>query len=148
MATAHAAPGLSVLVNRGLAGIVVGGLVGGVAFGILMQLTGMIPMVAMLVGSDSAGIGWLVHLVISAGIGTSFGLLLGAWATTMASSTGLGLGYGVVWWVLGGLLIMPAWLGMGMFTFNTMAWMSLIGHLVYGLLLGVVYALVAPRLSR
>jgi hypothetical protein len=77
MATAHAAPGLSVLVNRGLAGIV-GGLVGGVAFGILMQLTGMIPMVAMLVGSDSAGIGWLVHLVISAGIGASFGLLLGA----------------------------------------------------------------------
>ena len=147
MATAHAAPGLSVLVNRGLAGIV-GGLVGGVAFGILMQLTGMIPMVAMLVGSDSAGIGWLVHLVISAGIGASFGLLLGAWATTMASSTGLGLGYGVVWWVLGGLLIMPAWLGMGMFTINTMAWMSLLGHLIYGLLLGVVYALVAPRLSR
>jgi hypothetical protein len=146
MATAHAAPSLSVLVNRGLAGIV-GGLVGGVAFGILMQLTGMIPMVAMLVGSDSAGIGWLVHLVISAGIGAGFGVLLGAWATTMASSTGLGLGYGVVWWVLGGLLIMPAWLGMGMFTFNTMAWMSLIGHLIYGLLLGVVYALVRPRLA-
>jgi hypothetical protein len=66
----------------------------------------------------------------------------------MASSTGLGLGYGVVWWVLGGLLIMPAWLGMGVFMFNTMAWMSLLGHLIYGLLLGVVYALVAPRLSR
>jgi hypothetical protein len=147
MATAHAAPGLSVLVNRGLAGIV-GGLVGGVAFGILMQLTGMIPMVAMLVGSDSVPIGWLVHLVISAGIGAGFGVLLGAWATAMARSTGLGLGYGVVWWVLGGLLIMPAWLGMGVFMFNTMAWMSLLGHLIYGLLLGVVYALVAPRLSR
>jgi hypothetical protein len=147
MATAHAAPGLSVLVNRGIAGIV-GGLVGGVAFGILMQLTGMIPMVAMLVGSDSAPIGWLVHLVISAGIGAGFGVLLGGWATAMARSTGLGLGYGVVWWVLGGLLIMPAWLGMGVFMFNAMAWMSLLGHLIYGLLLGVVYALVAPRLSR
>ena len=147
MATAHAAPGLSVLVNRGLAGIV-GGLVGGVAFGILMQLTGMIPMVAMLVGSDSAGIGWLVHLVISAGIGASFGVLIGGWATAMAPSTGLGLAYGVIWWVLGGLLIMPAWLGMGVFMFYTMAWMSLLGHLIYGLLLGVVYALVAPRLSR
>ncbi len=147
MATAHAAPGLSVLVNRGLAGIV-GGLVGGVAFGILMQLTGMIPMVAMLVGSDSALIGWLVHLVISAGIGAGFGVLLGGWATAMAPSTGLGLGYGVLWWVLGGLLIMPAWLGMGVFMFNAMAWMSLLGHLIYGLLLGVVYALVAPRLSR
>ncbi|SRR5688500_16901171 len=89
MATAHAAPGLSVLVNRGLAGIV-GGLVGGVAFGILMQLTGMIPMVAMLVGSDSVPIGWLVHLVISAGIGAGFGVLLGGWAPAMAPSTGLG----------------------------------------------------------
>ena len=147
MATAHAAPGVTGLVNRGIAGVV-GGLVGGVAFGVLMQVTGMIPMVAMLVGSDSAGIGWLVHLVISAGIGASFGLLLGGWATTMASSTGLGLGYGVVWWVLGGLVIMPAWLGMGVFMFNTMAWMSLLGHLIYGLLLGVVYALVTPRLSR
>jgi hypothetical protein len=50
--------------------------------------------------------------------------------------------------VLGGLLIMPAWLGMGVFMLNAMAWMSLLGHLIYGLLLGVVYALVAPRLSR
>jgi hypothetical protein len=107
----------------------------------------MIGMVAMLVGTQSVGIGWLVHLVISAGIGAGFGLVLGAQATTMAGSTGLGLGYGVVWWVLGGLLIMPAWLGMSVFTFNTMAWMSLLGHVVYGLLLGVVYALVGPRLS-
>ena len=147
MTTAHAGAGLKVLLNRALAGVV-GGLAGGVVFGVLMQVMGMIGMVAMLVGSEAVGIGWLVHLVISAGIGASFGVLLGALATAMARSTGLGLGYGVVWWVLGGLLIMPAWLGMGVFMFNTMAWMSLLGHLIYGLLLGVVYALVAPRLSR
>jgi hypothetical protein len=147
MATAHVAPGVTGLVSRGIAGVV-GGLVGGVAFGVLMQVMGMISMVAMLVGSDSAGIGWLVHLVISAGIGASFGLLLGAAATTAARAIGLGAVYGVVWWVLGGLLIMPAWLGMGVFTFNTAAWMSLIGHLLYGVLLGATYALVQPRLSR
>lgn len=50
------APGVTGLVNRGVAGIA-GGLVGGVAFGLLMQVMGMIPMVAMLVGSNSAGIG-------------------------------------------------------------------------------------------
>jgi hypothetical protein len=147
MATAHAAPGVTGLVNRGIAGIV-GGLVGGVAFGVLMQVMGMIPMVAMLVGSESVGIGWLVHLVISAGIGASFGLLLGAAATGAVRAIGLGAMYGIVWWVLGGLLIMPAWLGMPVFTFNTAAWMSLVGHLVYGLLLGATYALVRPRLSR
>ena len=147
MATAHAAPGMTGLVNRGIAGIV-GGLVGGVAFGVLMQMMGMIPMVAMLVGSNSIGIGWLVHLAISAGIGASFGLLLGAAATGTARATGLGALYGVVWWVLGGLVIMPAWLGMPVFTFTTAAWMSLVGHLVYGVLLGAAYALVRPRLSR
>jgi hypothetical protein len=29
-----------------------------------------------------------------------------------------------------------------------MAWMSLLGHLIYGVLLGAVYALVRARLSR
>lgn len=86
--------------------------------------------------------------MISAGIGASFGLLLGPAATGAVRGIGLGAGYGVVWWVLGGVVIMPAWLGMPVFTFGTAAWMSLIGHLVYGLLLGAVYVAVRPRLSR
>jgi uncharacterized membrane-anchored protein YhcB (DUF1043 family) len=40
---------------------------------------------------------------------------------------------------------MPARLGMGVFTFNTMAWLSLVGHLVYGLALGIVFALLSRR---
>jgi hypothetical protein len=56
----------------------------------------------------------------------------------------------VLWWVLGALLIMPAWLGMTemVFKVNTTAWRSLAGHLAYGLLLGLVYALARPRLRR
>ena len=46
------------------------------------------------------------------------------------------------------LLIMPAKLGMPTFTFNTTAWQSLMGHLIYGLVLGIVYALLRPRLRR
>ena len=51
-------------------------------------------------------------------------------------------------WVLGALLVMPAKLGMQLFMVNTTAWQSLLGHLIYGLLLGVVYALVRTRLQR
>jgi hypothetical protein len=58
------------------------------------------------------------------------------------------VGYGLVWWVLGPLLIMPARLGMDLFIFNAMTRQSLMGHLVYGLVLGLVYALVRPRLGR
>jgi len=52
---------------------VVGGLVGGLAFGVLMQMMDMIPMVAMLVGGDSVAVGWILHLVIAAGIGGASG---------------------------------------------------------------------------
>jgi uncharacterized membrane protein YagU involved in acid resistance len=127
---------------------IIGGLVGGVAFGILMQVTDVIPMVAMLVGSEAAVVGWLVHLAISAFIGATFAVLFGRYVTSAGTSTAIGAGYGVVWWVLGGLLLMPARLGMDLFVFTTMAWQSLMGHVIYGILLGVVYGLVAPRLQR
>jgi len=39
---------------------VVGGLAGGLLFGVLMQTIGMIPMVAMLVGSKSVVVGWRI----------------------------------------------------------------------------------------
>ncbi len=127
---------------------IIGGLVGGVAFGILMQMINMIPMVAMLVGSKSVPVGWLVHLAIAAFIGATFAVLFGRYATSVGTSTVIGAGYGVVWWVLGALILMPARLGMDVFMFNTMAWQSLMGHVIYGLLLGAVYGLVAPRLQR
>jgi len=113
-----------------------------------MQMMDMIPMVAMLVGSEAVAVGWLVHLAIAAFIGATFAVLFGRYATSVGFSTAIGVGYGVVWWVLGALILMPAKLGMDVFMFNTMSWQSLVGHLIYGLLLGAVYALVAPRLQR
>jgi len=103
-------------------------------------------MVAMLVGSEAVVVGWLVHLAIAAFIGAIFALLLARSATGVGSAAVAGVAYGVAWWVLGALILMPARLGMDLFMFNTMAWQSLIGHVMYGPLLGVVYALVRPRL--
>lgn len=127
---------------------IAGGLVGGVAFGLLMQATGIIPMVAMLVGSSSPLVGWLVHLAISAAIGASFAVLFGRYATSASRSVAVGVGYGAFWWVLGGLLLMPVRLGMEPFVLSTTAWQSLIGHLLYGLLLGLTYAIALARLPR
>jgi hypothetical protein len=146
MTTARVSSGL-LAPSRIRAGIV-GGLVGGIAFGVLMQTTGVLAMVAMLVGSGTVAVGWLVHLAISAFIGATFGVLFGRYAISVGRSTAIGIGYGLLWWILGGLILMPAKLGMDVFVFSTMAWQSLLGHLVYGLLLGAVYALGAPRLQR
>lgn len=121
---------------------VLGGLAGGVVFGIMMTAMGKIPMIAALVGSDSSAIGWLVHLVISVAAGLLFVWLLGDLATSYGGGAGYGVLYGFVWWILGPLLIMPVLLGMGpqfgnMFAIDNL--MSLAGHLVFGLLLGLTY---------
>ena len=132
------------LPDRALAGVL-GGLAGGIVFGMLMAMMGMLPMVASLVGSNSPWIGLGVHLVISIGFGLAFtvpfaGLLLRSYGV----ATLAGLGYGVFWWVFGPLVIMPAMLGMPLFMVDVMSLSSLMGHLVYGVLL----ALVAVRVLK
>jgi hypothetical protein len=126
------------------------GLVGGVAFGVLMQAMDMLGMVAMLVGSTSVAVGWLVHLAISAFLGGVFALLVGRAATTPARAALMGLGYGVVWWVLGALLLMPEKLGMTDMVFHVgkVQWQSLLGHVVYGLLLGVTLGIPTRPAAR
>lgn len=139
--------------------IVAGALAGtlaGLVFGMMMQMmtaptpdgtqVPMMAMVAMVVRSESLVVGWLYHLVNSAVIGALFGALLGAKATTYGSGARLGAVWGIVWWVLGALILMPLFLGMPAFAPLRMAPMrpvamgSLMGHLLYGLLLGLTYA--------
>jgi hypothetical protein len=124
--------------NKIIGGIV-GGIAGGIVFGLMMALMGMMPMIAGLVGSQSAAVGWIVHLAISMFIGATFALLFGDRSTAYATGLLWGLGYGVIWWVLGPLVIMPALMGMPLFMFNSMTLMSLVGHLIYGAVTGLVY---------
>lgn len=126
-ASVQASTGLTTRVTHG----VVAGIAGGVVFGALMAMMGMLPMIAMLVGSSSALVGALVHLVISTGLGVLFAVSVPALRT--GATLGAGAAYGALWWVLGPLLIMPAWMGMPLFSVDTMATRSLIGHVVYGL---------------
>jgi hypothetical protein len=82
---------------------------------------------------------------ISAVVGALFGWLLGAKAIAYGSGATLGAVWGVVWWVLGGLILMPMFLGMPVFAPLRMAPMrpvamgSLVGHLIYGIIAGLVY---------
>lgn len=132
-----------------------GGLVGGVVFGLMMQMMtaptpdgGQMPVIAMvgqIVGSPTVGAGWAYHLFNSAVIGAVFGWLLGGRVHTYASALGWGAAYGVAWWILGGLILMPVFLGMPAFAplmmppMQMVAIGSLVGHLIYGLILGGTY---------
>jgi hypothetical protein len=53
-------------------------------------------------------------MVISAIIGVGFGLVFGAKALDFGSGALWGAIYGVIWWILGPLLIMPIMMGMAL----------------------------------
>ncbi len=78
-----------------------------------MALMGMLPMVGMLVGQESALVGFVVHMVISAIIGAGYGLTAPRLPAGVGTAIGYGAVYGVIWWVLGALLM----LGMGEMVF-------------------------------
>ena len=134
--------------GRGAVGGVLGGLAGGMVFGMMMQMMDAMPMIAMLVGSESIAVAWVVHLAISAFIGVVFGVLVAGRGWGLGALAGTGAVYGVAWWVLGPLLLMPAKLGMPLFQFDTMVWQSLMGHVVFGVVLGLVAGLWLRRISR
>ncbi len=148
MAVTNNRPSAVASTQNALVAGVAGGISGGIVFGVFMQMMGMMPMIGMLVGTESVAVGWVVHLAISAFIGATFALLFGRRAMGIGISALLGLLYGIVWWILGALLIMPTWLGMGVFVIDSMTLQSLMGHLMYGLVLGVVYGLVRPRVGQ
>jgi hypothetical protein len=102
-------------------------------------------MIGKMVGYPNAVVGFLVHMVISAGIGGSFGLLLGSAVTGRISGLFTGMAYGAVWWFLGPLTLMPFFMGMGLgvnwnLTAATNMLPSLMGHAIFGLVLGLVYS--------
>lgn len=144
MSTAHA-HALPVAHRLRLTFGAAGGFAGGIIFGLLMQMMGMLGMVAQLVGASAAAVGWLVHLAVSALIGAAYAVIFGGVAERWSVAVASGLGYGLVWWVLDGLILMPARLGMDLFLLDTTTMQSLMGHLVYGLVLGLVFAALAHR---
>ena len=124
------------------------GVLGGIVFGLMMQMLmpPMMGMIGSLVGAPS--LGWLVHLVISAIIGAGFGLVLGRFVAGWPTALGFGAAYGFVWWILGPLLVMPTMMGMGPqlgMAFSGDMLMSLMGHLIYGLITGAAFKAIADR---
>lgn len=112
----------------------IAGIIGGIPFGIMMGMMGMIPIIGMLVRVESAFVGALVHGAISAVTGAIYGFFVARLAQTWRVAALGGLVYGAIWWVLGALILMPAMLGMFemIFVIGQMQWMSLLGHIIFG----------------
>ncbi len=136
------AEGPGILTLRSLAWGALASVLGGLLFSIIMVATGVLPQVAALIGGSSLLAGFVVHLVISVLIGMSYGLLFAHESPDVGSSLAWGMLYGMAWWFLGPLTLMPLLLG------HAPTWTmqaadillpSLLGHLIYGAATGLVF---------
>jgi len=129
---------------------VIAGVAGAFVFGLMMLMMGMLPMVGMLIGTESLVLAFAYHLFNGAVIGLTFALLFTSAIRKGGKSTVFGLVYGVVWWFLGPLLLMPIMMGMGaqMHIAGMVAAMpSLIGHIIFGVVMGVIYGILQRRVA-
>ena len=128
--------------------IVVGGLagmVGGWAFGKWMAQVNFFPLIAGLVNSNSMIMGMTLHFMFAMIIGTNFNVLFQRDMRGYGSSMGWGAGYGLLWWFLGPLTILPIWQGHRLdwsYQRGSALFGSLVGHIIYGLIVGLIYAAV------
>lgn len=89
--------------------------------------------------NTSALVGLLIHMMFTAALGIAFGLMV-----VILNLDGLGLlaivgmGVGLVDWIIARYVVLPAVDPVLLDVFATP--MGLVGHLMYGLVLGVVFA--------
>ena len=126
------------------------GLAGGVVSGVILGFMGTLPMIGQMAGHPSAAAGFLVHLVISALIGALFSLFYDSLAPRENNGLVYGLLYGAAWWLLGPLTVMPLLMGMGLAANwnaeSAVAMLpSLVGHFIYGAILGAVHVWLSNR---
>lgn len=125
---------------------VLAGVVAGIAMGVMLttQMTPVIEKAIPAMYGVSGGLaGWVVHVSHGAVLGVAFAGVLDVvdatdWSTT--KTVGVGVAFGVALWVVLAVLVMPVWLsGVGFPNapaVPNVSPKSLVGHVVYGLVLG------------
>ncbi len=126
--------------------IMAGGLAGtisGLAFSGWEYAGGFLPLLEGLPAFPSQAKAVIVHFLIALLIGAVFGILFQRDVRSYGSSMGWGVGFGMFWWFLGPLTIFPL---LGRMPIDWSAdqgaalFGSLIGHIIYGFILGTIYA--------
>jgi uncharacterized membrane protein YagU involved in acid resistance len=131
--------------GRAIVGGALAGIAGGWAFGKWMEQVNFYPLIAGLIGSNSRMVGESLHFLFAVIIGITFALLFQREARGYGSSMACGAAYGIFWWFLGPLTILPLWSRRPLDWSSSHAsdlFGSLIGHIVYGVIVGLLYAAV------
>jgi len=142
-------PGVRLLQSLGWGAIA--GFAGGVISSPIMLKTGVLMRAAGVESGFSNGQGLLVHLLVSTAIGMTFGLLFHNESTNLSSGVAWGWLFGLIWWYLGPLTLLPLILT-GVCDWSTDAVSALlpsvVGHLVFGAVTAWVFLVLQHRYSR
>lgn len=132
----------TVINKKNICSGIIGGIVAGVALGFILMRMGTLSNAGKLLGMHDSLSGLIIHLVFSAVVGLIFSLIFCKGCTTFYNSSLWGIVYGVIWWFIGPLILCP-WLAGVTISWGqstlTHALPMLVGHLVYGFVLGVTY---------
>ncbi len=126
------------IITGGLAG-----LIGGAIFDRWMSIGDYYPLVSGLSNLHSRAMSLVIQFLIAVAMGLLFGVLFQRDIRGYGSSMGWGVGYGMLWWFLGPLTLWPWFSGSGLdwsAAAGSYVFGSLVGHIIYGLILGVSYA--------
>jgi len=134
--------------NRKFGRVIWAGLVATAAMTTLMLVSPMMGMPKMAIGEMLASfmnipvaLGWVAHFMIGTILGFVYAFLFAE--RLPGSSATRGALYGLIPWLLAQMMVNPM-MGAGFFAINTpaplmMVMGSLMGHLVYGVVLGGIY---------
>ncbi len=127
------------------------GLIGGLVFSWAQQAQGMRAATSGLVGVTSLGAGVALDLLIGIFIGATFGAIFRYQSLGYAPTISSGVLYGLLWWIIGPLTLVPALTGRGP-TWSLQeanaALPSLVGHVLYGALTGLSYYMLVTLYLR
>jgi uncharacterized membrane protein YagU involved in acid resistance len=86
-------------------------------------------------------------MIISAIIGGIYGVAAPRLPAGWPAAIVAGVVYGIIWWILGALIVMPLVLGMSQMVLQIgdPQWMSLIGHIIFGIVTAAFYTLITQR---
>jgi hypothetical protein len=141
--------------KRGIAAGASAGLISGCVFAMLMlvipvggRVGAMIALAASVADASSSLVGWLVYAAYGCVAGALFGALLDGQTANPRVAALWGALYGVGWWIIAELFLVPLLVGSWSWSFWTpeasavgeVAVPLLAGHVVYGVVLGTIWS--------
>lgn len=124
--------------KRNIAHGLVSGVIGGLVLALMMVKMRMLGSVGTIIGMPNPLSGLLFHFILDAILGIVFAMVFFRWMHTFFSCAILGIVFGILWWIVGILLLAPLFLG-HFLPWSCGALPMLMAELVFGLVLGITY---------